>query len=1002
MFGEQFELNTHTIEIVKEIGQYMPGGFFIYRADENEALLYANAAVFKIFGCASAEEFRTLTGFALKGMIHPDDYAAVTAAIAAQNGNDCDKLERVEFRIIRKDGAVRWAGTYGHYSATSSSGGIFYVFISDITEKHDEEERSIAIRNAVIDTLTNIYNTVWLINDIETESCSLYHGDISRGSIHADAIQNALMHAKYTETQVEYIRTLIAPEDQARMMHELSLPHIISELEQKDQFSATFLRQFENSKRYYRIDFGKVRMPGGRKGVMLGFKDVDTEIREGQKVREALLNAQKGEEENKKLAEESSLEKQQEQERRLALQEELLAEQRMREQQDKMITALASDYRSVYHIDLDSDDGVCYRADPDDPEQTKEGVHFPFAERFRWYAEHSVDPDYREDFLQFIQPENIRNGLAKSPIIAYRYLVHRCGKNYYEMIRMAGVRHAADRDDRIVHAVGLGLTDIDEEYREAMVRNQALRAALNAAEEANKAKTAFLSKMSHEIRTPMNAIIGLDSLALRKGNPPPETRAYLEQIGASARHLLELINDILDMSRIESGRMVLRKEEFSFRAMLDQINVMVRTQCADKGLKFDCKVIGGVSDYYIGDDMKLKQVLINILSNAVKFTEAPGTVSLTVERTAAFADQSTLRFSVKDTGIGMDEAFIPTIFEAFTQEDSSRSSKYGSTGLGMAIAKSILDLMNGTISVVSEKGAGTEFTVVLTLKNSRHSYTEGITVDPKDMHVLVVDDDAVAAEHAILVLGEAGIRADICLNGEEALEMISQHRNRQDPYNLILLDWKMPEQDGITLAKKIRSRYSENAVIIILTSFNWDDIMDHALQTGVDSFIAKPLFASNVISEFERIARKNKMQFMPEKPRADLNGRHILLAEDVMINAEIIKELLRLKGAETDHAENGRIAVETFASVPEGYYDAVLMDVRMPEMDGLEATAAIRKLNRADAKTVPVIAMTANAFDEDVQRSLQAGMNAHLSKPVEAERLYQTLEELIWDAEQSS
>ena len=429
MIGKQIEFNAHTIEIIKEIGQYMPGGFFIYRADEKEALLYANAAVFKIYGCASSEEFTELTGFTVKGMIYPDDYAAVSAAVAEQIGNDNDKLERVEFRIIRKDGAVRWVGTYGHYTATSASGGIFYVFISDITETHLQAERTSAIRDAVIETLTNTYNTVWLINDVETESCSLYHGDLSEQSVHAEPIMNALRHMTYTETQIEYIRKMIAPEDQERMMQEIGLPHIISELRDKDHFSVTFLRQFEKQKRYYRIDFGKVRMPEGRMGVMLGFKDVDKEIREVQRVRQALLNAQKSEEENKKLAEETSAAQQQELERRLALQEKLLAEQSRREQQDRMITALASDYRSVYHIDLDSDDAVCYRADQSDAEQTKEGVHFPFLTRFRWYAEHSVDKDYREGFLQFIEPDNIRKGLAKNPIIAYRYLVHRCGKD---------------------------------------------------------------------------------------------------------------------------------------------------------------------------------------------------------------------------------------------------------------------------------------------------------------------------------------------------------------------------------------------------------------------------------------------------------------------------------------------------------------------------------------------------------------------------------------------
>ena len=594
----------------------------------------------------------------------------------------------------------------------------------------------------------------------------------------------------------------------------------------------------------------------------------------------------------------------------------------------------------------------------------------------------------------------MKEALASESIIAYRYLARRDGREYYEMIRMAGVRRVEDRDDHLVHAIGLGLTEIDAEMRETMARNEALAEALAVAEDASKAKTSFLSNMSHEIRTPMNAIIGLDNLALHDENLSPQTRDYLEKIGGSARHLLGLINDILDMSRIESGRIVLRKEEFSFSAMLEQINTMVMSQCGDKGLHYECRILSRVDDYYIGDDTKLKEVLINILSNAIKFTEAPGSVTLSVERTAVFEDQSTLRFRVKDTGVGMDKAFIPKIFEAFSQEDSSRRNKYGSTGLGMAITKTIVEMMNGTITVDSEKGVGTEFTVIVTLRNSAHEGpAQKGSVDPGKLRVLVVDDEEIDAEHARTVLDEIGVRADICLSGEEALQMLELQQGKQMPYNLVLLDRTMPGMDGLETSRRIRERFNSDSAVIILTAYTWDDILEEALQAGIDSFIAKPLFASNVIAEFERAARRNNLTLFKEKQRADLAGKHILLAEDIEINAEIMMDILDMKDAKADHAENGRIALEMFRDSEVGTYDAVLMDVRMPEMDGLEAAAAIRALDRPDAKRIPIIALTANAFDEDVQRSLQAGMNAHLSKPVEPDHLYQTLEELIYEAE---
>ena len=544
-------------------------------------------------------------------------------------------------------------------------------------------------------------------------------------------------------------------------------------------------------------------------------------------------------------------------------------------QANSMITAMASDYRCVYYANLDTDDAVCYRGDPHDPEQTPVGEHFPYLARLTWYAENCVTEMYREGFLTFVNPDNVRSRLATEPIIAYRYLAKREGREYYEMIRMAGVRRAEDRDDHIVHAVGFGLTEIDAEMRESMAKNEALAEALTVAEDASRAKTAFLSNMSHEIRTPMNAIIGLDTLALHDAGLSEQTRDYLEKIGASARHLLGLINDILDMSRIESGRVILHKEEFSLGAVLEEINTMVMSQCSDKGLHYECRVLSEMDDWYVGDATKLKEVLINILSNAIKFTEAPGSVTMTVRRTAQFEDQSTLCFRVQDTGIGMDQEFLPKIFDPFSQEDGSTKNKYGSTGLGMAITKNIVEMMNGTISVESEKGVGTVFTVFVTLKNSEH---------------------------------------------EEAAPAAA------------------PGQET-------------------------------ASASGGD------------------------------EQRPTLAGRRILLAEDIEINAEIMMDVLSMEEIEADHAENGRVAVEMFSASTPGSYSAILMDIRMPEMDGLEAAAAIRALDRPDAKKIPIIALTANAFDEDVQRSLQAGMNAHLSKPVEPDHLYRTLEDLIEKAE---
>ena len=696
----------------------------------------------------------------------------------------------------------------------------------------------------------------------------------------------------------------------------------------------------------------------------------------------------------KEMQEAESRVKQQELEERLVLQGKLLEEERQRVQQDSMITALASDYRSVYYVNLDTDEGICYRADTSKADSLSQGEHFSYHKAFTDYANRCVAERNREEFLRFIEPDRIRAALAQETILTLRYLVTHGGKESYEMLRMAGVRHAEDRTDHIVHAIGVGFTNVDRETRDALAKSEALRDALTAAEDASRAKTAFLSNMSHEIRTPMNAIIGLDAIALADPDISEKTREYLEKIGSSAQHLLTLINDILDMSRIESGRMTIKNEDFSFAELLEQINTMLSGQCEEKGLQYNCRIIGQVDSRYIGDNVKLRQVLINILGNAVKFTHEGG-VDLTVERTAHFDRKSTLRFVIRDTGIGMSQDYLPHLFDAFSQEDSSATSRYGSSGLGMAITKSIVEMMNGNITVESEKGKGTVFTVTVTLMDSDQDEAVQEEIRPQDLAVLIVDDDPVACEHARLVLEKIGIASESADSGEKAIEMVRLRHARRNPYNLLLIDWKMPGMDGVETTRRIRSIIGTESAIIILTAYKWDDIQEEAVSAGVDSFLPKPLFASNVLEEFRSTQRKRNLLATKKQNRAELAGRRILLAEDVEVNAEIIMMVLSMREIQAEHAENGRVAVEMFEKSPEGYYDAILMDMRMPEMDGLTATTRIRALPRADAAKIPIIALTANAFDEDVQRSLQAGLNAHLSKPVDPENLFETLESLI-------
>jgi len=533
--------------------------------------------------------------------------------------------------------------------------------------------------------------------------------------------------------------------------------------------------------------------------------------------------------------------------------------------------------------------------------------------------------------------------------------------------------------------------------------NGQMQAEIEAAKLESEAKTRFLSNMSHEIRTPMNAIIGLDNLALRDDDLKPKTREQLEKIGASANHLLALINDILDMSRIESGRMVLKNEEFSFREFIDQVSIIIHGQCMDKGLNYECHIEGHPNDYYFGDEMKLKQVLINILGNSVKFTDSPGTVSLTVKQLEQNDEKCILQFIMKDTGIGMDDDFIPKLFDAFSQEDTTTTNKYGGSGLGMAISKNFIEMLNGTVEVESKKGVGSVFTVTVELGKSEQSYfSKHGFVLPKDLRALIVDDDEIACEHAMLVLSSMDIQTDWVMSASAAVDMFNSAISNGVPYDIVITDYKMPKIDGLELTKQLRKISGDKTIIILLTGYNWDSIEDEAKNDGIDIILTRPLFSEVLLHHISSLLEKKKDVIVSHEQeekealeQSILSGKRVLIVEDVEANAEILADILELEEMESERAENGQIAVDMFSEHEKGYYDAILMDVRMPVMDGLTATETIRALEREDAREIPIIAMTANVFDEDVERSFKAGMNAHLSKPIEPDRIFETLAELI-------
>ena len=529
-----------------------------------------------------------------------------------------------------------------------------------------------------------------------------------------------------------------------------------------------------------------------------------------------------------------------------------------------------------------------------------------------------------------------------------------------------------------------------------MIRQQMadLDTARREAEKANKAKSEFLSNMSHDIRTPMNAIVGMTAIATANMEDPAQVQNCLRKITLSSKHLLGLINDVLDMSKIESGKLTLNMSQISLRETMESIVNIVQPQVKARKQHFDIFIRKiQVEDVHC-DSVRLNQVLINLLSNAIKFTPEGGKINIYLEQEPSPLGEDYIRchFRVKDNGIGMTKEFQQKIFETFTREDTAQVGKTEGTGLGMAITKAIVETMKGTIELQSEPGKGSEFHITLDLERAEIR-EEDMILPP--WRVLVVDNNEDLCLSAVNSLKEIGIEAQWATDGRTAVKMVERQHLKNEGYEVVLLDWKMPDMDGLHTAKEMRKHLGENVPILIISAYDWSDIEDEAKEAGIQGFISKPLFKSNLFLGLS--------QYMLEQPQEEKEkqadhlrfaGKRILLAEDNDLNWEIAEEILSEAGFELERAENGQVCVEKFSGSEIGYYDIILMDVRMPVMNGYDATKAIRALERADVG-LPILAMTADAFSDDIQRCLDCGMNEHIAKPIDVNRLTQILRKYL-------
>ncbi len=670
-------------------------------------------------------------------------------------------------------------------------------------------------------------------------------------------------------------------------------------------------------------------------------------------------------------------------------------EERLRGERKQMelIQALSIDYNLICFFDLETGIGRALRIG----ECKNKILDSIFAGELCWeecmkrYIETGIFDEDKETMWCAVSRKQLEAELSKKPIFTVNYRITCCGEMRYFQMKVVRVGDWSKNRN-----VVLGFRSVDEETRSERERNELLENALSQANRASKAKSIFLSNMSHDIRTPMNAIIGFTTLAITHIENKEQVEEYLKKIMTSGNHLLSLINDVLDMSHIESGKIHLEEEPCGLPDIMHELRNIIQADIHAKQLDLYMDAIDIHNEGIYCDRLRLNQVLLNLLSNAVKYTGAGGMVSLKViERGSAAAGYANYEFHVKDTGIGMSDEFVAHIFEPFERERNSTISGIQGTGLGMAITKNIVDMMNGTIEVKSKQGFGTECIVSVPLRINEREKEPQTIPELDGLRALVVDDDFNTCDSVTCMLQQIGLRAEWTLSGKEAVLRTRQAVMREDQYFVYIIDWLLPDMNGVEVARRIRLETGKDVPIIVLTAYDWCDIEEEAREAGVKAFCSKPLFFSELHGCLNNFVKSNSNDNTPKTDKKPIRTGRILLAEDNDLNQEIAVAILEEAGFSVEVAPNGQIAVDMLRASEPGYYQVVLMDIQMPVMNGHEAAKEIRKSENKELASLPILAMTANAFEEDKQEALRSGMNGHIAKPIDIKTLMQMLDEVL-------
>ena len=856
------------------------------------------------------------------------------------------------YRVIADETGVHYyqASFIRFYSRHKTESQIILGFrCVDAIVEEERKNRTIQEEQLrIIGALSKEYSSLFKI-DARTGKMSLYRTD----GIGMDPVllEKLLAVGDYEAVLAKYIDTFVVPEDRERIRRSTGLSVLLEKVPDVGLYKLGYRRIMNGVISYFEMNTVKTVDSSGAVTFILGMRDVDEESRRQ------------------------------------------LKQTREMEVQREIIEGLGSEYYSVLLVNPNTDTVTVYRGEEEDGRAIAEYIRKHdncWSKVIFGYSRELVSDASRGEFVEKLSLEHIKEDGNDYSFI-YEKLTDR--GNIYLQARVSFVH---EKDGGLV--VVIGTRNVDDLIRKERQQEVALQAAYDAAEAANRAKTDFLSNMSHDIRTPMNGIIGMTAIAVAHLDEKERVKDSLQKITQASKHLLSLINEVLDMSKIESGKVDLTEDEFNLSDLVENLLTMTNSEIEAHCHELSVNISGVTHEAVIGDSLRIQKVFTNLMSNAVKYTPDGGKIQLSItEKPSNQARVGCYEFVFEDNGIGMEEDFLEKIFEPFVRAKHDQVDRIQGTGLGMPISRNIVRMMGGDIRVESQLGIGSRFTVTIYLKLQD---TEEIHYDKfVDLDVLVADDDALSLESCCGMLNDFGMRAEGVSSGTEAVDRVVLHHEQKRDYFACIIDWKMPDMDGIATTRAIRKAVGEDVPIIIISAYDWSDIEQEARAAGANAFISKPLFRSRLAKTFSVLVGEEEQgptELPAELGNIDLAGKCALLVEDNELNAEIAAEILGITGLTVERAVDGTEAVDRMDDCPDGYYDIIFMDIQMPKMNGYDAARAIRAMDRNYCKQIPIIAMTANAFAEDVHAAKTAGMNEHIAKPLDLNTLARILKKWIW------